>query len=292
MKKQTKKRILFALCIILVFLIAFMAYEYYKEYQSGILKEDSESAESIHFSQNEATENTDFAQTFQSDILCGDNEIPVCSGNEYGKTHEIIKHDFYTLCYCEKFEQSEWVAYQLTASELEKVADRKNNFHSDSAVSTGSAAPSDYKGSGYDRGHLAPAADMSFSEHAMDESFFMSNMSPQSPELNRGLWLKMEEIEREWAKKYGSVYIVSGPVLNREDFATIGENEVAVPEFFYKILVSWVDSSASAGHYVWIAYLAPNGKTSNNPSDFVSTVSEIESLTGIDFFPALNAVVK
>ncbi|MCR5698227.1 MAG: DNA/RNA non-specific endonuclease [Treponemataceae bacterium] len=289
MKKQTKKRILIALCVILVFLLAFMAYEYYVEYQSGIIREDFTGEVQSSDGMLEDGQDSPSANVFQSDILNGDDELPVCSGNEFGKTHEIIRHKNYTLCYCEKFEQSEWVAYQLTSSELEKVSSRKNNFHVDPAVSTGSATPADYKGSGYDRGHLAPAADMSFSEEAMDESFFMSNMSPQLPLLNRGLWLEMEKIERGWAEKYGAVYIVSGPVLNSDSFPTIGENNVAVPDYFYKILVAF---DASSSKYVWIAYLAPNKTESREPSEFVSTVSHVEELTGIDFFPKLNGIVE
>ena len=294
--RKMKSRLLTTLLLLALLLIVaaiIFAYEFCKTYKEGLKTETEENIYEEFDSGTDFDSESDSAIGFSYDILEGDDEIPVCSGNEHGKTHEIIKHDYYTLCYCEKFEQPEWVAYELTSDELEKNASRKNNFHADPAVTSGSATPSDYKGSGFDRGHLAPAADMSFSEHAMDESFFMSNMSPQKPELNRGLWLKMEEIEREWAQKYGSVYIVSGPVLNREDFETIGENEVAVPEFFYKVLVSWDENAKGGeGDYVWIAYLAPNEKTNNNPSDFISSVAEIEKLTGIDFFPKLNEKVK
>ena len=287
-KKNKHKKWLFVLLAVLaIAILAYLSFDYYRMYQKGLIQEESGTTLSTEESSNETSGN------YTKSLLKGDDEIPLCSGNEYGKTHEIIKHGNYTLCYCEKFEQPEWVAYELTSSELNKVASRKNNFHSDPSVSTGSATPNDYYKSGYDRGHLAPAADMSFSEDAMNESFFMSNMSPQHPDLNRGLWLEMEKIERDWAKRYGSVYIVSGPVLNKDDFKTIGENQVAVPDFFYKILVSW-DESASEGKggYVWVAYLAPNTTTNNQPSDFVSSVSEIENLTGIDFFPILNNVVK
>ena len=303
MKKRYWVTVISLLALLLLALAAYFAFEFYRTYKAGLRVESEEiysdegdfggfEDADLDAESGLAADSGDGAD-FSYDILAGDDEIPVCSGSEHGKTHEIIKHDYYTLCYCEKFEQPEWVAYELTADELEKSASRKNNYHADPAVSTGSATPGDYKGTGYDRGHLAPAADMSFSEHAMDESFFMSNMSPQAPDLNRRLWLGMEEIEREWAAKYGAVYIVSGPVLNREDFPTIGANEVAVPDFFYKILLSWDDdANGGEGGYVWVAYLAPNEKTGQQPADCVTSVAEIERLTGIDFFPALNALVK
>ncbi|MGP1588140.1 MAG: DNA/RNA non-specific endonuclease [Treponemataceae bacterium] len=239
--------------------------------------------------------NKNFCTDNSECLLCNENkmqgespELPICSDCSFGKTHEIIKHDNYTLCYCEKFEQAEWVAYELTREDLEKNASRKNNFRSDPLVSTGSASPEDYYKSGYDRGHLAPAADMSFSQQAMDDSFFMSNMSPQHSDLNRKIWAVIEKEGREWAEKYGSVYIVTGPVLNKENFAAIGENKVAVPEFFYKIFVSW---SNEDNKYVYISYLVPNSFNSQNPKDYTTSVTELENLTGIDFYPLLNDVV-
>ncbi|MCR4790243.1 MAG: DNA/RNA non-specific endonuclease [Treponemataceae bacterium] len=280
-RKKSNKFVVLLISIILLALLYFLISKFVLPHLSEIQIEESSGQTSFQ------TENPQPAAGQKIDAH--DLEIPLCSGSENGKTHEIIRHENYTLCYVEKYEQSEWVAYELTREELNKAADRKNNFRSDPAVSTGSASPADYKGSGYDRGHLAPAADMSFSDLAMQESFFMSNMSPQLPELNRGLWLEMEKIERLWAEKYGSVYIVSGPVLNKDSYPVIGENEVAVPEFFYKILLSWDESSSS---YVWLAFLAPNAASNNNPDDFLSSVSEIEGLTGIDFFPRLNGIVE
>jgi endonuclease G len=93
------------------------------------------------------------------------------------------------------------------------ITKRKDNFRSDPKVKTGSAALSDYKGSGYDRGHLAPAADFKWSATAMSESFYMSNMSPQVPGFNRGIWKNIESTVRNWAVENDEIYIVTGPVL-------------------------------------------------------------------------------
>ena len=95
------------------------------------------------------------------------------------ESDQIIQHSAYTLNYDEQHEQASWVAYILTSTHIRGTFNRTNDFREDYKVKTGSASLSDYKGSGYDRGHLAPAGDMKWSSTAMSESFFMSNMSPQ-----------------------------------------------------------------------------------------------------------------
>ncbi len=105
----------------------------------------------------------------------------------YESGAEIVRHTDFVLKYSEKHEQAEWVAYQLTLSEVEaEDYQRTDDFREDSAVSTGSATLDDYRGSGFDRGHLAPAEDFEWSAEAMSESFCMINMSPQKPGFNRG----------------------------------------------------------------------------------------------------------
>ena len=102
-------------------------------------------------------------------------------------TNQVVKHTAFWLSYSEPHEQAEWVYYILTPERVSGTEKRKNNFRADPAVLTGSATLADYKGSGYDRGHLCPAADNTHTKEAMSESFFMSNMSPQEPGFNRGV---------------------------------------------------------------------------------------------------------
>jgi len=133
--------------------------------------------------------------------------LPVPSTN-------VIKHTYYTLSYNEAFEQANWVYYTLTDSMvINSGEERSNSFKMDKMVVTYSAKSSDYTKSGYDRGHLCPAADMGFNPVAMEESFLMSNISPQKPEFNRGIWKELETEVREWAKKEHKLYIVTGPVF-------------------------------------------------------------------------------
>lgn len=146
---------------------------------------------------------------------------------------QLIRHLGYSLVYDENNEQAKWVAYDLSKSKLVKVASRSNQFLVDPKVATGSAEEDDYKKSGFDRGHLAPAADMSWSEQAMNESFYYSNMSPQRPNFNRGIWKKLETLVRVWAALEDTIYIITGPVL-RPGLPTIGPNQVAVPDSIIK----------------------------------------------------------
>ncbi len=192
----------------------------------------------------------------------------------------IIRHFAYTLCYSEEHEQPLWVAYELTPEELIKKARRTNDFRSDPAVPTGSATPEDYRGSGYDRGHLAPAADMAFSQQAMSESFLMCNMSPQDQAFNRGIWNELENQVRDWVRQFGPLQIVTAGVLE-PDLPKIGANGVSVPRQFYKVLLDPNQPKA-------IAFLIPNKGTNAPLANFATTIDEVERITGIDFFPALE----
>jgi endonuclease G len=193
----------------------------------------------------------------------------------------VVQHAGYTLSYNETHEQANWVAYELTAFETKKVVDRTNRFMEDPKIATGSASLDDYRNSGYDRGHLAPAADLGWSMQSMEESFYMSNMSPQLPAFNRGIWGEAEAFTRKAAKENGSLFVVSGPIFSA-NMKTIGVNRVAVPERYYKILLDVRDPELKA-----LAFIIPNRDCSEELEKFVVSIDEIETATGIDFFPAL-----
>ncbi len=196
----------------------------------------------------------------------------------------LIQHTYFSLSYNEKYEQADWVMYELIADSLARPRfPRKDRFRPDPAVRSGSATPEDYRGSGYDRGHLLPAAAMSWSKIALSETFFMSNMSPQKPRFNRGIWKKLETRVRDWALENRELYVVTGPVLT-DGLPTIGENEVAVPRYFYKIVLDMKEPEIKA-----IAFLVSNEKHREPLSHFAVSIDSVENLTGIDFFPQLPA---
>lgn len=198
-------------------------------------------------------------------------------------TGVVIDHHYYSLSYSEEHEQAEWVAYELHRDNLrgERVP-RSNNFRDDPKVRSGSSTRYDFGHPDYDRGHLAPAADMSFNSTAMSESFYMSNMSPQRSSFNQGIWRELEENTRKWAKIFKRLYIVTGPVLTAPIITKIGNSKVSVPSAYYKVLLDLDDPEKKA-----IGFIMPNARSEKRIKDYAVSVDEVEELTGIDFFGEL-----
>ena len=203
-----------------------------------------------------------------------------------GKCDTLIDRPGYALGYIEYHEQAAFVIYKLTAREaLTKEAQRTNRFRRDPEIPTGSATTADYRRSGYDRGHLAPAADMAFSVQTMADSFFMSNMSPQKPAFNRGIWKRLEEQVRQIAIREKAIYVVTGPILPKKKTVTIGANQVTVPTHYYKVIFDLTPPRKMIG------FILPNEGSDRPLEDFAVTVDVVEKATGLDFFSALpNAV--
>ncbi len=224
-------------------------------------------------------------------ISCAQTDSSIVRNNEDSIVRRIrgaqyIKHTDYVLQYSEEHEQAYYVAYILTKRELQGRAQRRDNFRMDPLVTTQSAAESDYTNTGFDKGHLAPAADMVENQRDMDESFYMSNMSPQDPSFNRGIWAQLEDKAREWAVKNGRVVIVTGPIL-RGKMRTIGRNNVAVPKYFYKIILDIDKPSVKA-----IGFIIPNRRGTKSLESYAVSVDTVEYYTGLDFFPFLNDSVE
>lgn len=203
-------------------------------------------------------------------------EIPTLGIND-----TIINHAGYSVSYNHKYRQANWVAYQLTKLETTKLFERADRFKADPLIK-GTDNSIDYEKSGYDRGHLAPAADMSYSEITMLESFYYSNMSPQVPGFNRGIWKKLEEQTRSWAIEYDSLYIVVGPIFS-DSMKTIGSHKVAVPISYYKVILD-----DHKGKEKMIGFVMKNESSSNNLKYFVVSIDSVEALTGLDFFTLLD----
>jgi endonuclease G len=201
-------------------------------------------------------------------------------------TGAIVKHDFFTLSYSEKNEQAEWVAYELSKNDLTNNDFERPYFIEDKKVKTESADWRNYKNSGYDRGHLCPAGDRKISFEAYNETFLTSNISPQDHDFNAGIWNRLEQKVRYWAEKYDGVYVVTGGVL-KGNMKTIGDENVSVPNEFYKIIVD-----ASNGNYKAIAFVIPNRPSSESFYEYAVSIDEIEAKTGIDFFPNLSNSIE
>ena len=223
-----------------------------------------------------------FASVFafaQKPVNLENVEIP---GKIKGRTERVIVHKGYTVSYNADWKIPNWVAYELTDVEVAGEEPRAKKFVSDPMVPKyESATTDDYKNSGWDRGHMAPAADMKWHPQAMKESFYLSNVCPQNRNLNGGAWKDLEEQVRDLAAQKGHIYVVCGPIVGA-DYQTIGENKVVVPSAFFKVLLQ-----EENGKIYTIGFVYENVAGRRPMSTYAMTVDEVEELTGIDFFPSL-----
>lgn len=198
--------------------------------------------------------------------------------------NQIVYYSRFALSYNENAEQADWVAYRLYHTSTNDNVKRKNNFKADLEIVTGSASLADYKKSGYDRGHLAPAKAMSYNKQSMSESFLMSNMSPQLPSFNRGIWKKLEGQVRRWIAISDSLYVVTGPVLEKP-LGSIGTNKVLVPKAYYKVVLRFRNKSLKG-----LGFLLNHEKSSKEIAEFSVSIDSIESVTGLNFFYLLDSI--
>ena len=195
----------------------------------------------------------------------------------------IYQYQGFTLAYEEDKEQARWVAYELTVNHLNapKVS-RADYFREDLGIRSGSATYYDYKNSGFTKGHLVPAADRAFSVETMEETFLMSNISPQVYTFNGGIWRELEEQTRDWARKSKSLYIVTGPIFKQKSLDRIGQNQVAVPESFFKVILDHIEPELKG-----IAFIIPNEPSVKHLDQYVFSIDEVEQKTELDFFHEL-----
>lgn len=223
-------------------------------------------------------------------------EIPAVSSDEI-----LTIHSGYTTSYNHKYHIPNWVAYELHPSELNGINERSDKFLPDPFIKPATCNSSDYTKSGYDRGHLAPAGDMTWSETAMKESFYMSNICPQSPPLNRGIWKDLESSIRNFVKNHRHpLFIVTGPVIAKNNvqfqnwqYGTIGKtHRIIVPNYFFKAILDTVGVDKS------VAYIIPNSPPHvtfqsyksmyGGHSNFRITVDSLEQVLDRNLFPRIS----
>ena len=206
-------------------------------------------------------------------------EIPVYSKGTLSET--IKKRYSYTVSYNHDTKNPNWVAWVLTVDHASGSVARMD-FMDDEDMPSPKGCLSDYYNSGFDRGHMCPAGDNKWSEEAMEDCFLITNMCPQNNNLNRGVWNSIEQQCRSWAKKYGKVYVVCGPVYLNQQHRKIGKNKVVVPEAFFKVVLRMGKNPQAIGFIC--RNVSQKGK---KKTDFINTVDEIERITGYDFFSKL-----
>lgn len=237
-----------------LFLIAIMQFLSCKQINSDEIVEESQ--QSSTYSENSTF---DFLPTSTSEV--------------------VYKNDAYSFSYKEEYEQSEWVAYELTKSDMPKTDYKRPYFNQDKMVETKSADWRNFKNTKYNKGHLCPAADRKSSYEMYELTFLTSNASPQLYDFNAGIWNRLEQKVRYWAERYDGVYVVTGGVLE-VGLKTIGTEDVAVPNYFYKVILTKDKANM-------IGFLVPHKDSDKPLYSFVVAVDEIEKMTGIDFFSAL-----
>ena len=205
-------------------------------------------------------------------------EIPVSKK----KVSQTIRKRFaYTVSYNHDTRQPNWVAWTLTRAHASGKL-KRGDFEDDMDMPSPKGTKADYYNSGYDRGHLCPAGDNKWNQKAMDECFLMTNMCPQTHALNAGIWNSIEQQCRTWAKKYGRVYIVCGPIFLNKQHRKLGKNKVVVPDAFFKVILRTGKNPQAIG------FICRNqGATGLQKKDFVNSVDEVERITGYDFFSKL-----
>lgn len=194
--------------------------------------------------------------------------------------------NFFTLSYANNHRQAEWVAYELLGKNLAKEDfERSTSFKPDERVDPEFRVKhSDYTSTDFDRGHLAPAADFSWNKEGIETTFFTTNISPQDPQFNRGIWKQLESAVRGWATQHEHLYVVTGPILTERAKKRFPKekNYIAVPQRYYKVLLNYIDDKPIA-----IGFILKNEDSQNHLSTFVVSIDEVEKITGIDFFSEL-----
>lgn len=198
----------------------------------------------------------------------------------------VVKHLYYDVCFDSEHKVPKWVMYRMTDRNKKHVSDREGRrFVVDAKIKDTVSQKDNYSRSGYDCGHMVPADDMEFSDSALQETFYTSNISPQSPGFNRGIWKELENQVRTWLKEGREMVVVAGTIFNDDESTkTIGKDKVGIPDGFYKIVYDYKNKEMAAFLFMF------NDDTHNDEclGAFIVTVEEIERRTGIDFFKGID----
>lgn len=194
-----------------------------------------------------------------------------------GTPEQIVEYEGFRVSFNKENRTPNWVAWELLGEETLGTEKRSDNFWCDPDVKGCPDIP-DYKKSGYDRGHICPAADQKWSEQAMNDCFSFANMCPQDHALNAGAWQTLENKERQWAQRDSAIVIIAGPIYENSDTKVIGSG-VRVPSAFFKVFIApYVENPRGIG------FVYPNMSSPGDMRDYAMTIDEVEEITGIDFF--------
>lgn len=198
-----------------------------------------------------------------------------------GVSEQILKKKAYIVSYNKDTKIPNWVAWYLTDNHSDGSIRRSNVFYEDEDVAEPRATNDDYRGSGWSRGHMCPAGDNKWDVEAMNQSFSLINVCPQNASLNSGLWNSFEIDCRNWAKRFKDIYIICGPVFYQQEHEQIGNNEIYVPEAFFKVVLCLNGEPKGMG------FVVKNNAGTKKKDLYYNSIDQVERITGIDFFPIL-----
>lgn len=198
-----------------------------------------------------------------------------------GVPEMILRKTSYIVSYNQETKLPNWVAWHLTSDHTDGPYKRLANFYEDEDVPQPRATPYDYRGCGWSRGHMCPAGDNKWDSRAMYDTFSLINVCPQNASLNSGLWNSIEISCRNWARKFGGIFIVCGPILMNGEHETIGNNQVIVPEAFFKVVLCLIGKPKGIG------FIVRNTEGTKKRDLYYNSIDQVERITGIDFFPSL-----
>lgn len=215
-------------------------------------------------------------------LLPAGTELPYYSDDE-----DIVKHLGYTASYNHTTLCPNWVAWELTAEEADGQQDGQYSFSRDPDVDFPKASREDYSHSGWDKGHMAPRADMKWSAKALEESYYFTNVCPQDHEMNSQSWRKIEELTRRLARRYGLVYVVCGPLYSEHRHGTIGEAGIQVPDAFFKALAVCTERGVQT-----VGFIVENTPQSFSPRHYAVSVDSVEEVLGRNLFPMVDETAE
>lgn len=282
-KKRTQYGIGFIVCaavlgfLIIGFIISFSIRACARHYVSDINLTQHDTPDNIYVG-NEPVE----TQNHNYQYIMPDSIIRICMPKPLvGNSEKILLRTSYIVSYNQETKLPNWVSWNLTAEHTDGPYQRLNNFHEDEEVSLPRATLEDYIGSGWSRGHMCPAGDNKWDFKAMFDTFSLSNVCPQNAKLNSGLWNSIEIDCRRWARRFGDIYIVCGPLFFSGEHETIGYNHIIVPDAFFKVVL------CLRGVPKGIGFIVRNNEGTKKNDLYYNSIDQVERLTGIDFFPAL-----
>ena len=195
------------------------------------------------------------------------------------RNSQILVSRAYITSYNKETKNPNWVSWKLVSDHTDGMFGRNMEvFYEDKRVSVPRSTPEDYKGSGYDRGHMCPAADNRWNPVAMRESFVMTNICPQDKDMNQNTWNEIEQLCRIWSREYGVIYIVCGPIYLNNEIRCIGRNKVTVPDYFFKVVLRTGEDP------VGIGFLCENASDLDREIVHLATINEVETITGFTFY--------